>query len=85
MIRPARSNVRHLRTIPKPYDHEQEDAVWVQLTPLEWSVLVAGAERSQFAAAHEVAAKVTEQVMSVQLARFTADVADANGDYLEGA
>jgi len=77
--------IRHLRHIARPYDHEQEQNVWVQLTPIEWSVLVAGAERSSLVAAREVAANVAEQVIAVQLARFNADIADANHDYPEGA
>lgn len=79
----ARSNVTHLRPTPKPYDHETEGEVWVALTPVEWSVLVAGAQRSTFTAAHEVAARVAEIVTSVQLKRFAADIADANR--LDGA
>jgi hypothetical protein len=78
-------NVRNLRPVARPYDHEQEHNVWVQLSPIEWSVLVAGAERSTLVAAREVAANVAEQVMAVQLARFAADIADANHDYPEGA
>lgn len=81
----ARSNVSHMRPVPKPYDHETEGEIWVALTPIEWSVLVAGAERSQFTAAHEVAAKVSEVVVAAQLARMKSDIADANADYLEGA
>jgi hypothetical protein len=82
-----RGNVRHIRShSARPFDWQRdEDAVWVQLTPLEWSVLVAGAERSEVTAAREVAALVSEQVVAVQLARLGADVADANADARQGA
>ena len=68
------TNVRHLRAMPRPYDHERDDiAIAVALTPLEWSVLIAGAERSPIADCRSVAARVAAEVMRVQRLRFAPD------------
>lgn len=64
-----------------PYDHQREDAISISLTPIEWSVLIAGAERSAIADCRELAARVAAEVMLVQRLRFQADVADADADY----
>ena len=71
------SNVRNLRPSSRPYNHEiDDDAIWVQLHPLEWSVIKVACERSEIAAAWEAADKMAEQVQTVQLARITADIRD---------
>lgn len=77
-----RGNVRHLRPVVRPYDHERdEDLIHVGLTPVEWSLLVTGAERGPIVAAHEVAACVAAEVKQVQHLRIQADIADATYDY----
>jgi hypothetical protein len=78
----ARSAVRHLRAVARPYDHERdEDGVSVTLSPIEWSILVAGAERSPIDACREVAARVGREVVEVQRLRMQATIADAEYDY----
>lgn len=65
------SDIYHLRTVPRPYDHERDDdAISVALTPVEWSVLIAGAERSHIVACREVAARVSDEVTRVQRLRL---------------
>jgi hypothetical protein len=73
--------VRHLRVAPRPYDHERDDTgVTITLSPIEWSILVAGAERSTIADCREVAARVAREVLEVQRLRIQADIADAEYD-----
>lgn len=85
MIRP-RTNVTHLRPVARPYDHERDDdQIWVSATPLEWSVIRAAVERSGVVAAQEPMNRIAEHVIGTQLARFTADIADANHDFPAGA
>lgn len=69
--------LRNLRIRPRPYDHETEGNIWVELPPQAWTALIAGAERSHFLAAQEAAVEVNRQVTEVQLARFNAEVRDA--------
>jgi hypothetical protein len=71
------SNVRNLRPAARPYDHERDDEqIWVQLHPLEWSVIKEACEWSEIRAAWEAADKMAEQVQTVQLARINADIRD---------
>jgi hypothetical protein len=64
----------------RPYDVEREDEVWVALTPLEWSVIVAAVERSNVAAALDPAMRLHDQLIATQVARMRADIRDAEYD-----
>lgn len=74
------SNLRNLRPVERPHDHELDDPTWVQRTDLEWSLLVQGARMSGFAAAIEVAEKVATDVRRQQQLRRDADLRDAHYD-----
>ena len=73
------TTVRNLRPRPRPYDHQRdEDDVWVQASPIEWSVIAAAVERSGVVAAIEAMQPIADQVIAAQLARHHADLLDAH-------
>lgn len=75
----------NLRYSPTPYDWERDDdTVTVELSPVEWSILVAGAQRSHIAECVELADEVARRVTDVQAKRYAAIVGDAEYEVRRG-